>query len=251
MDSKEADLCVQNWSDVKALEEKEKLEGVQVTEGIRSVDKKDMKMLGIGDTFKEGFDEEALTAKVTDVKITDNINILDQSKTMYDFSKIADENGKLLQDTIKYYKEGNGKATVDKVIKTRKVNQKLIYATVQYTNNTKKTIKEFCYGADLMYIKENGNKYEIYEETPGKNDKWDSVVNTSPLNYEEMIYWDVTANGYHNWIDSIKQGESITVHIGFIVDEDKLPYTCINFTDEVSGLAPEVQQNGLIDIRQK
>lgn len=62
VDSKEADLCVQNWSDVKALEEKEKLEGVQVTEGIRSVDKKDMKMLGIGDTFKEGFDEEALTA---------------------------------------------------------------------------------------------------------------------------------------------------------------------------------------------
>lgn len=251
VDSKEADMSVENWSNVKESEEKEEVENGQMPALTKSVDKGDLKMLEIGQKFKEGSDKDVLTAKVTDVKITDNINILDLNKTINNFNEIADKNGKLLQDTIKYYKAGNGKNSVDKVIKTRKVNQKLVYVTVKYTNDTKKTIKDFCYGANLMYIKENGDKYEIYEETPGKNDKWDTVENTSPLNYDEMVYWDVRTSGYHNGIESIKPGETRTVHIGFIVDEYKLPYTCINFTDDTNGLEPEVRANGLIDIRQK
>ena len=47
-----------------------------------------------------------------------------------------------------------------------------------------------------------------------------------------------------------KPGETKTVHIGFIVDEDMLKYTVLNFTNEKTDLSDNVISNGLVDIRQ-
>ena len=89
---------------------------------------------------KSGADDEnkLLTGKVTDIKILDNLNILGVDKKNY--SEVIDSKGNLLQDTIKYYKSGDGENSIDKVVKSRKVNQKFIYATVQYT----KAILSYC-----------------------------------------------------------------------------------------------------------
>ena len=38
--------------------------------------------------------------------------------------------------------------------------------------------------------------------------------------------------------------------MGFIVDEDMLKYTVLNFTDEKTDLSDNVISNGLVDIRQ-
>ena len=121
---------------------------------------------------------------------------------------------------------------------------------VKYTNNTNKTIRDFCYGANVMYLEDSGDNIELYEETPGKNDKWDFIEKTSAYSIDEMIYWDVKNNGIHNSIAAIKPGETKTVHIGFIVDEDMLKYTVLNFTDEKTDLSDNVISNGLVDIRQ-
>lgn len=248
VESKVADRAVVDYSDSVA---QGKLESTDATAKVTSVDKAKVNLAKVGNSFKEsGADDEnkLLTGKVTDIKILDNLNILGVDKKNY--SEVIDSKGNLLQDTIKYYKSGDGENSIDKVVKSRKVNQKFIYATVQYTNNTNKTIRDFCYGANVMYLEDSGDNIELYEETPGKNDKWDFIEKTSAYSIDEMIYWDVKNNGIHNSIAAIKPGETKTVHIGFIVDEDMLKYTVLNFTDEKTDLSDNVISNGLVDIRQ-
>lgn len=248
VESKVADRAVEDYSDSVA---QGKLESTDATAEVTSVDKAKVNLAKVGNSFKEsGADDEnkLLTGKVTDVKIFDNLNILGADKKNY--SEVIDSKGNLLQDTIKYYKSGDGENSIDKVVKSRKVNQKFIYATVQYTNNTNKTIRDFCYGANVMYLEDSGDNIELYEETPDKNDKWDFIEKTSAYNFDEMIYWDVKNNGIHNSIAAIKPGETKTVHIGFIVDEDMLKYTVLNFTSEKTDLSDNVISNGLVDIRQ-
>lgn len=248
VESKVADRAVVDYSDSVA---QGKLEPTDATAKVTSVDKAKVNLAKVGNSFKEsGADDEnkLLTGKVTDIKILDNLNILGVDKKNY--SEVIDSKGNLLQDTIKYYKSGDGENSIDKVVKSRKVNQKFIYATVQYTNNTNKTIRDFCYGANVMYLEDSGDNIELYEETPGKNDKWDFIEKTSAYSIDEMIYWDVKNNGIHNSIAAIKPGETKTVHIGFIVDEDMLKYTVLNFTDEKTDLSDNVISNGLVDIRQ-
>lgn len=248
VESKVADRAVVDYSDSVA---QGKLESTDATAKVTSVDKAKVNLAKVGNSFKEsGADDEnkLLTGKVTDIKILDNLNILGVDKKNY--SEVIDSKGNLLQDTIKYYKSGDGENSIDKVVKSRKVNQKFIYATVQYTNNTNKTIRDFCYGANVMYLEDSGDNIELYEETPGKNDKWDFIEKTSAYSIDEMICWDVKNNGIHNSIAAIKPGETKTVHIGFIVDEDMLKYTVLNFTDEKTDLSDNVISNGLVDIRQ-
>lgn len=55
-----------------------------------------------------------------------------------------------------------------------------------------------------MYLEDSGDNIELYEETPGKNDKWDFIEKTSAYSIDEMIYWDVKNNGIHNSIAAIK-----------------------------------------------
>ena len=131
VESKVADRAVEDYSDSVA---QGKLESTDDTAEVTSVAK-------VGNSFKEsGADDEnkLLTGKVTDVKIFDNLNILGADKKNY--SEVIDSKGNLLQDTIKYYKSGDGENSIDKVVKSRKVNQKFIYATVQYT----KAILLYC-----------------------------------------------------------------------------------------------------------
>ena len=201
VESKVADRAVVDYSDSVA---QGKLEAADTTAKVTSVDKAKVNLTKVGGSFKEsGADDEnkLLTGKVTDVKILDNLNILGADKKNY--SEVIDSKGNLLQDTIKYYKSGDGENSIDKVVKSRKVNQKFIYATVQYTNNTNKTIRDFCYGANVMYLEDSGDNIELYEETPGKNDKWDFIEKTSAYSFDEMIYWDVKNNGIHNSIAAI------------------------------------------------
>lgn len=138
VESKVADRAVEDYSDSVA---QGKLESTDATAEVTSVDKAKVNLAKVGNSFKEsGADDEnkLLTGKVTDVKIFDNLNILGADKKNY--SEVIDSKGNLLQDTIKYYKSGDGENSIDKVVKSRKVNQKFIYATVQYT----KAILLYC-----------------------------------------------------------------------------------------------------------
>ena len=58
-----------------------------------------------------------------------------------EWENVINSNGKLVKNKVSYIKSGDGVNSVDRVIKTENVNQKLVYATVTYTNNSDQEIK--------------------------------------------------------------------------------------------------------------
>ena len=75
--------------------------------------------------------------KVTDVQVSDNISLLDQSMLDSDgkaqLQKETDASGKLLPVRIDYIRYGDGINSLNEVVESREVPQKLVYVTVEYT----------------------------------------------------------------------------------------------------------------------
>ena len=168
----------------------------------------------------------------------------------------VDENGKLLPDTISYIKAGDGINTLDEVISSREVPRKLVYVTLEYTNAGETELTDVLFFSSVMKIREENEVYEICGgEQPKEGDAWDTVqADSSSLEYgEEMAYYDVTGGERgNNYFGSIKAGETKILHVGFVVDEDALPYLYLNTGTSGSTYMFTEQDlaQGLVDIRQ-
>ena len=76
--------------------------------------------------------------------------------------------GKLLDSTISYIKSGDGIETLDEVVRTEAVKQKLVYAVATYENPTETEINHMLYLGALATIKHKDGKYEMYWESSGR-----------------------------------------------------------------------------------
>ena len=246
-----------NWSDYEdAMAENsgedEALKTTATAEEMKNLHKIGEEFAVTGEADGES---QNLRIKVTDVKVTDDVAILDpvfMDRDMLD----VDENGKLLPDTISYIKAGDGINTLDEVISSREVPRKLVYVTLEYTNAGETDLKDVLFFDSVMKIREKDGVYEICGgEQPKEGDVWDTVqADSSSLEHgEEMAYYDVTGGERgNNYFDSIKAGETKILHVGFVVDEDALPYLYLNTGTSGSTymFTEEDLEQGLVDIRQ-
>ena len=76
------------------------------------------------------------TAQISDVRITDRLDELDNSllNQMYTEEDLTDSSGKLLPRTVTVTKGGDGFDTVDEIISSEEKEQKLVLVDVTYTN---------------------------------------------------------------------------------------------------------------------
>ena len=246
-----------NWSDYEdAMAENsgedEALKTTVTAEEMKNLHKIGEEFAVTGETDGES---QNLRIKVTDVKVTDDVAILDpvfMDRDMLD----VDENGKLLPDTISYIKAGDGINTLDEVISSREVPRKLVYVTLEYTNAGETELTDVLFFSSVMKIREKDGVYEICGgEQPKEGDVWDTVqADSSSLEHgEEMAYYDVTGGERgNNYFGSIKAGETKILHVGFVVDEDALPYLYLNTGTSGSSYTFTEQdlEQGLVDIRQ-
>ena len=249
------------WSDYAAsVKENEELSESGEWEMCLTVPKEKMQNVHkIGDSFSpsDSMDSELasnLKIKVTDVQITDDVSLLEPAYMDSAFDGAVDAGGKLLPNTINYIKTGNGVDSLDEIIDTREVPQKLVYVTVEYQNTGGTELKDVLYFASLMKIQENTDNYAIYQgETPKDGDQWNISSGTSPLQNLEMPYHDVLGGSENkNYINSIKPGETATVHTAYVVNENELGMLYLNLntyggTYEFSDSSLDM---GLVDIRQ-
>lgn len=200
--------------------------------------------------------QDALTAKVAQVQVSDGLSLLDGFRMDEDFKDETDSSGKLKPATIQYIK-GGGMDTLSKVVKERKVPQKLVYASVEYTNTGDKELKEVLFFGTLQRIFEEDGKMKMvsgwnYEE-PSDGDAWSQVCNRGLSNRFEMPYYDVHGGERNNnYITSIKPGETVTVHMGWIVTEEELDKLYLSL-DTYSGpgvFSDTALAMGYVDIRQ-
>lgn len=173
----------------------------------------------------------SLEVKVSDVQICDDINLLDTSKLQQDeiaeLNKVTDGSGKLLTTELSYVKRGDGVDSLSEIVKTREVEQKLIYATVEYTNPNDFELNNVLFFGSLVKMKEDGNVMRMYFGETG--DDWDDVQYSGPAMHREMWYYDVHGGERgNNYIANIGAGETVTVHMAWVVPEEELPYCYLN-----------------------
>lgn len=199
-------------------------------------------------------DSSDVTAKVSDVKILDDYSALDNSFVDKDMKKALDSNGKLAQNEISYIETGDGIDSLDNIVSSEKVNQKLVYVTVDITNTSEQKLKDYLFFGSFIGLKENGGNYTIYNRADAdNNDSTDSCLTSSIGGLGEMDYYDIhSGERNNNHISSIKPGETVTVHIAKVVNEDELD--CMYFTADPQAGTYEFTESGLatgyVDIRQ-
>lgn len=168
--------------------------------------------------------EIELPIKVVDYAIADDTSILrDPSCLDGDIAGLLDENGKLPEDTLRFYVSGNGITTPSSTVVAEQTQQpKLVAVTFEVTNNTDSTISDIIYGGRLLAVEETADGWAEYKPVPesGAVD-YDYFSGESWESLEVMCYMDVVdpeSNG-GNHIRDLAPGESITVQVGFVVNE--------------------------------
>ena len=232
-------------------------------EMVTSVSEDKLKVYKIGEDFtlsasgedKDGNNivNDKISAHVDSVQTADDLKLLNGADLPEEWKNVIDSNGKLVKNKVSCIKSGDGVNTVDQVVKTENVNQKLVYATVTYTNNSDQEIKHMLYIGNLALIRHENGEYHIYnamEQSGNGYDRvsWDGVAHTAEMTYSSVR--EDYGNG-GNYISSLKPGESIQVNMAWIVNEDNLADMYLNLDGEVGAydFNEGMLEAGVVDIR--
>lgn len=165
-----------------------------------------------------------LSVKIVDYAIADDTSILrDASCLDSDVVKLLDENGKLPEDTLRFYATGNGIDSPSSTVVAEQTQQpKLVAVTFEVTNNTDNTISDILYNGQLMAVEETADGWTEYKPVPESGaveydsyggESWESL---SIIRYLDVV--DTESNG-GNHIRDLAPGESVTIQVAFVVNE--------------------------------
>lgn len=177
---------------------------------------------------------QGLMVKVADVQLSDDISLLDTSvmdgDSQQEIAAELDASGKLLPANLQYIKYGDGIDTLNEIVKTREVSQKLVYVTVEYTNTGDTELTDVLFTGNLAKMREDGAYMRMYYgEEPEDGEAWDEVYYDGVAIHQEMWYYDVHGGERgNNYIQSIQPGETVTVHMAWVVPEEELGYLYLN-----------------------
>ena len=195
---------------------------------ITEVSKNELEIFDVGETFQmEGSGENEAGEYIS----TDDISVKVHSVQTADDLSLLDE--KLVENTLSYIKRGDGIETLDEVVKTEKVKQKLVYVTVTYQNNSDFIINHMMYNGNIMLLQDKDEKYSIYNLCSNSEKECDYVEGS-------------------NYISSLQPGESVDVSMAWIVNENDLDKMYLNLS--TFGGAVEFTEGaletGVVDVRQ-
>ena len=143
---------------------------------------------------------------------------------------------------------------MDEIVKTENVKQKLVYATVTYTNRSDEEIDHMLYIGSLMFLNREDGIYEIYDPGDQSGDGFDRVIWNGGAKTREMQYYSVSeeyGNG-GNYISSLKPDESVQVEMAWIVNENDLEHLYLNLNGDGAAYAfsDATLKMGVVDITQ-
>lgn len=251
---------VMNWSEyMRSMGEMEAQQDVQDSyDEAAEVSKDRMNHThAVGESFSLG-EDKPYSVKVSQVQILDNIGVLNRdlldSDEKSELSEATDADGNLLPGTMEYVKYGDGVDTLTEVVRQEEVAQKLVYITVEYTNTGDTRLTDILFWGNLMRIEEVGGNVRVREgKEPGEGDSWDVTRMRGAARAREMFYYDVHGGERsNNYIPVIEPGETVTVHLAWVVPEEELPYLYLNLDSEGDfySFSDHSLETGYVDIRQ-
>lgn len=110
-----------------------------------------------------------------------------------------------------------------------------------------------CFFASLMKLEASDGRVTLYSGAqPDETAQWDTEQINGAAHYLEMYYYDVrgTERG-NNYIPRIEAGETVTVHVAWVVPERDLAYLYLNLNTGGTPyeLTREDMATGYVDIR--
>lgn len=231
------------------------------SESVTEIPQKDLQIFEVGDTLKitgtgeneagEYLSFDDISVAVDSVQVADDLSLLNENLIPEEWKEAIGEDGKLVQNTLSYIRSGDGVETLDEVVKTESVQQKLVYVTVTYQNNTDTAINHMLYIGSLMRLKQENGQYQIYSHS---GEEYDYIRGNSVASAMGMTYFsqkEAYGNG-GNYISSLKPGERVQVAMAWIVNENDLGNIYLNLCGSGGSLefSEDVLRTGLVDIRQ-
>lgn len=250
------------WNDLLNAEE----ESVDARDEKRTATKEEMKNTHqIGEEFtvpsfaateeEEGTETDCITAKVAKIQIADDLELLDEKFTDKELNRALGADGKLIKNKISYMESGDGIDTLDANVKTEEVNQKLVYATIEFTNTGEEKLKDVLFIASFLGLEETEEGYTIYDRAGNDNDEKTNFISCSSIGrFGEMDYFDLQGGEEkENYISSIEPGETVTVNVAKIVNEDEMDKMFLSLDGEggYASFADSALRTGYVDIRQQ
>lgn len=196
--------------------------------------------------------------RVDSVQVSDNLSLLDGAVLPDGWKEALGSDGKLAVNNLSYIKRGDGVETLDQVVKTETIDQKLLYVTVTYKNPMETPIYHMLYHGCLMLIDKKDGMYSVRDVEAENFQKdgveYDFVTGDGVASSTEMTYYsihDEYGNG-GNYIPVLKAGEEVQVDMAWIVNEQDLSRAFLNLSGEGScwEFTETVRETGLVDIRQ-
>lgn len=243
-----ATVGMHTWSEEVSPEETSG--GAEIT----SIADLKLPMHQIGEEFD--IEDHKILVCVDAVQVEDNLQLLGQNDVPEEWMNAVGADGKIVNNTLFYIKSGDGIDTVDEIVKTESVKQKLVYATVTYTNKSDEDINHMLYIGTLLLMNHEDGMYQIYSprEPKQSGDDYDYVIWDGVAHTAEMTYRSVSedyGNG-GNYIPSLKAGESIQVNMAWIVNENDLDKMYLDFNSAGGAyeFSDSMLKTGLVNICQ-
>ncbi|MCD8074780.1 MAG: DUF4367 domain-containing protein [Lachnospiraceae bacterium] len=220
----------------------------------------------IGDSFEisaysdSEADEEnfhTVSVRVSEAWVSDNMSalgddwqsILDSGIYTNDLQTYSDEDGNLLPMQIDYVKEGDGVNSLNTVVKTEEAEQKLICATIEYTNNGDAALHNVLYNADLITLTEGDDgMISIYDRSTLEEGDWDYATISRGYAMDYYTAGGEETNG-SNYITDLLAGETVTVTVAWLVRVDEMPYLYLNMEGGSYLIYAEDLATGYVDFR--
>lgn len=160
------------------------------------------------------------TYQVVDVQILDSIDTLQKEAFIlnhFDMNSLVTEDGKLKKYDRELLELGDGiSEPKQKVIKTEKIQPKLVYVTLDVTNSIEKSFDGKFYIPSLKFVtKKDGQVFERLYKDVYKRPEYvnDACVDLAPCYLENNL------GGKSSWAVNASKG-TIRIRFAYLVDED-------------------------------
>lgn len=203
---------------------------------------------------EEWMNVDTIQAEVSEVQILDDYSLLNDEFVDNNLKAALGEDGKLVKNEIRYIKSGDGIESLDETEKTETVDQKLVYVTVNFTNTGEEELKDVLFFASFLGMTKEESGYTFYNRAMYDGDNGTDIVSGSSIGaFGEMDYYDIRGGERsNNYIPSLSPGETVTVHVAKVVNEDEMDkmYLSLNSYGGAYEFTEEAMETGYVDIRQ-
>ena len=102
---------------------------------------------------------KGITACVKEVWVEDDLSLIEDPSVTTGWEDAVGADGTLIPNEISYIKNGNGVDSLDEVVDSETVEQKLVYVTVEFTNTGDTDQKNVTYGCLINGIVEQNGQF--------------------------------------------------------------------------------------------